>query len=114
MKKIFSIVGVGATIWVAYVLLKNKDLKSGLDDVKNRLSGFVKGSNGKPEMQTKVVVSSDKPQMIDDSGMVPKPAMTVINNLDWGTKKISSSEDMFTEQGRLDNSAWGNKETIII
>ncbi len=112
MKNIFSLIGVAGTIWVGYILLRNSTLNQGIAELNGRLFGNLSTAFSTKEKPVVFIADNTKPTMMDDSGMVPKPAMKVINDLDWGLNKKSTSEDMFTQEGRLANAGWGNKEII--
>ncbi len=96
----FRIIGVAATVWAAYIVLKNKDFNAGITDLKNRVIGDM------PLKPTMVTPSVPVTTVVNTNTSVPSESAAVkavTDKLDWG---IQTSQDVFTPQGRAANADW--------
>ena len=108
--KPFSIIGMAATAWVAWVILKDGSVQAGLADLKSRIMGI-------PTTKTTVSVTVPALGTLTSSSSTTNTASSnnstisnIANSLDWGVNGINTSPDTFTPQGRaaVASSSWSN------
>lgn len=110
--KIFSFIGIAATVWVGYVIVKNQGLQSGWADLQNRLFGTPTVTSPAPTASLSLNIAPTSPSVstpiVTTSTTNQSIGNNIINNLDWGVNKISTAPDYFTSQGKAANlnSQW--------